>query len=243
MTIKQEDKESLADFVKRFRNARDIMEAQHGKLPFDQYVQSMITAEPSLAAQKDDLKDEAYDRFVAYAFIQAVNQTKAGKLEEDLTNAYALGYNKFPAELSQAINSVINYRNQINNPNHPMNKKSKNNGHGQKGQPNRGNNTRTGANFAQAKGKGRKIVCFNCWGNHFLTSPECPENKNKTGTTNAQVVETTTNNSTNDSKNNTPETRVSGWTNLQLHSYVTSYTMVSTEKVTKSVHSSVCNHA
>ena len=66
----------------------------------------------------DELSKEAYEKFIAYSYIQAASQNWAGKLEEDLANSYALGHNSYPNELSEAISAVINYKNVVNNPHH-----------------------------------------------------------------------------------------------------------------------------
>ena len=40
-TIKQEENESIAQFTKRFNNAKDIMETQHGKLKMEKYLKTL----------------------------------------------------------------------------------------------------------------------------------------------------------------------------------------------------------
>ena len=110
MNIRQDDKEATADFIKRFRNAKVIMEAQHGILPLTKYIQIDPHYDEDNKEVCEELSKEAYERFIAYAYIQAASQNRAGKLEEDLTNIYVLGQNSYPNKLSEVINAVINYK-------------------------------------------------------------------------------------------------------------------------------------
>ena len=109
MNIRQDDKEAMVDFIKRFRNAKDIMEAQHGILPLTKYIQTDSHYDEDDREVCEELSKEAYEKFIAYAYIQAASQNRAGKLEEDLANSYVLGQNSYPNELSEAISVVINY--------------------------------------------------------------------------------------------------------------------------------------
>ena len=45
-----------------------------------------------------------------------------GKPGEDLANKFALGVNRFPYDLPNATNMIINYKNYVNNPHHTGNK-------------------------------------------------------------------------------------------------------------------------
>ena len=98
INIKQEEKESLADFTKRFRNLKDIMEAQAGKFQLREYITTLDKYDESDTDKINEQLDEAYDRFIAYTYIQAVNQNKAGKLDKDLANQFPLKDDKYPKE-------------------------------------------------------------------------------------------------------------------------------------------------
>ena len=93
MNIKQDDKEATADFVKRFRNTKGIIEAHHGVLPLTKYIQTDPHYDEHDKEVCEELSKEAYEKLIVYAYIQAASQNRAGKLEEDLANSYALGQN------------------------------------------------------------------------------------------------------------------------------------------------------
>ena len=64
LNIKQDDKEATADFVKRFRNAKDIMEAQHGILPLTKYIQTDSHNDEDDREVCEELLKEAYAKFI-----------------------------------------------------------------------------------------------------------------------------------------------------------------------------------
>ena len=187
INIKQDEKESAADFVKRFRNARDIMEAQHGKLSMKKYIQTHQNYDENNEALCKQMSEEAYEKFVAYTYILAASQNKAGKLEEDLANNYALGNDTYPDHLSEAINAVINYKNYVNNPNHPAKKRQ-----AKRAEENK--NESTAQSFAQTNKQNDKlknVKCFNC-GEKGHIATKCPKRDNTlSGSANVQAQEAT----------------------------------------------------
>ena len=76
---------------------------------------------------------EKYNKLMVYTYIICYDKRRCGKLVEDLSNDYVLGYNKYPNDVINAQNMVINYNNNINNPN-KRNKTSNNISFGHKGQ-------------------------------------------------------------------------------------------------------------
>ena len=71
--------------------------------------------------------EEAYEKFIVYTFIQGTNHSRTGKLEENLANQFDLGVNIYPCDLSNTTNMIINYKNYVNNPNHPGKKNQQSN--------------------------------------------------------------------------------------------------------------------
>ena len=122
VNIKQGEKEYLADFTKYFKNAKDIMETQHGNLTLSKYIENLSVYDGSKKEKNLD-SWEAYRKFVAYTFIQRSDHIIVGKLKENLANKFSLGVNSCPYELKNATNMGINYKNYVNNPNYYGKKK------------------------------------------------------------------------------------------------------------------------
>ena len=109
----------IASITKRFRNAKDIMESQHGKLPMTKFIELDEEYDTLDDDEIIELQEQAYERFVAYVLIQGTNHNRTSKLDKDLANQYALGENKYPDDMAKATSMIINYQNRVNNPNHP----------------------------------------------------------------------------------------------------------------------------
>ena len=67
------------------------------------------------------IANEQYNKLLAFAYLKGLDSKKCGKLIEDLGNNYALGDNKFPKSISSATDTIINYKNNVNNPNNKRN--------------------------------------------------------------------------------------------------------------------------
>ena len=66
--------------------------------------------------------EEAYEKFISYKFIQESDNSRTGKLEEDLANQFTIGVNSYPCDLANATSMNIIYKNCVNNSNQPGNK-------------------------------------------------------------------------------------------------------------------------
>ena len=167
-TMKQEDNEGLTEFTRRFNSAVDIMESQHGPLSLQKYLKTREDYQNATdAATKLKIHKNSYNKLKAFAYLKALDHKKSGKLVEDLNNQFALGNDQFPNTITKATETVIAYRNKVNNQmaNRNRNNNSNNN--------NNNNNNRTNENqnvsFQQSSGKGKKddswkknITCYNC---------------------------------------------------------------------------------
>ena len=75
---------------------------------------------------------EAYEKFIDYTFMQVTDNSRAGKLEEDLTNKFSLFVNIYPCNLENSTNMVINYKKYVNNPNHTSKENQQSNKYSEK---------------------------------------------------------------------------------------------------------------
>ena len=80
LNIKQIENESLIDYVKRFKLARDIMKSHLGSKVFDQFIENMpeywaVIASLDLLAAAE-LKAEALGRWMAYFLLKNSDQSK-----------------------------------------------------------------------------------------------------------------------------------------------------------------------
>ena len=80
VNIKQDKKESLAAFTKRFKNSKDIMENQHGKLKWSQHTKNLAKYyELKIEKVKLD-QEESHYKSIAYTFIQGTDHRRTWKI-------------------------------------------------------------------------------------------------------------------------------------------------------------------
>ena len=188
--MKQEDNEPLIEFTKRFNNAMDIMETQHGPLAMNAYLRTREDYQSATdQAAKDAVLNSEYNKLKAFMYLKALDTKKSGKLVEDLGNQFALGNNQFPTSVTKATETVMAYRNRVNAIQSTTHKNYRNNNNGNNSnKQQQSNDINANVAFAQ-KGSGsardpkakmkdlnwkKNIICYNC-GEKGHYSNECPK--------------------------------------------------------------------
>ena len=67
--------------------------------------------------------EEAYDKFFIYAVIQGTDHSILGKPNEHFANQFVLVVNIYPFDSPNSTNIIIDYKNYVNNLDHPGKKK------------------------------------------------------------------------------------------------------------------------
>ena len=112
-TIKQEENESSVLFAKRFKTCQDLMEDRFGKIDMEEamkttpeYIKLCDKKGDLLAANEQEaaeLVSNAYKRLQGYNYICASTLDKAKQMCKELSNQYAMGEDKYPTNLDQAV--------------------------------------------------------------------------------------------------------------------------------------------
>jgi hypothetical protein len=101
INLKQKEKESLVDYIARFRSARDIMISQiGGPIVFPKY---MKTAGIPCEAK-------AFENFLAWIFLENADRNKYGTIVNGLATQYSLNNDQYPKTLLEVHNVLSNHR-------------------------------------------------------------------------------------------------------------------------------------
>ena len=192
-TIRQAESESLNSYYQRFQNTMEIAEILHGKLGMEKYVDYLLEDyeedEMPEEEEKAKMKDQGYNRLVAYLFLEGIDHNRTGNLLKDLNNNYAFQSEQvYPVDLPAAVEMVVNYKKTDTNK-RPKSGYSERDTQGSKNKRKTDDNSaETQVGFAQGQDK---RVCYNCNKPGHLAAncdkPKKKKSKRQQGTANATV--------------------------------------------------------
>ena len=170
---KQKDNESLQDYTKRFRLARDVLKSHvGGPIILTKIVEALPTYDEEDKEKCAKLQEQTYNQFLAYLYLDNADKTKYGSILTGLITQQSLGNNQYPKSVTEANNVLSNHRFDV------MPKtiaKNKSQGEGNKNQDSKDDGREdedVNLSFAQLEGK-----CY-CCGKAGHKSPSCRD-KNK----------------------------------------------------------------
>jgi hypothetical protein len=99
LTMRQQDKEPLAEYCKRFTSCVDVAESQWGTLV------------PMAAATIETNEKTSRDKSITCVFLAGVDTKKYGRLKTELNNAYVAGQNNYPKTVESAVTMLSHYTN------------------------------------------------------------------------------------------------------------------------------------
>jgi len=77
LNLKQQDGEYLMDYVKRFKQARDVLKSHIGTKWLEEFVEHTEEYKNEKDVQeKVDLKDQSFDRYMAYLLLYNSDQAR-----------------------------------------------------------------------------------------------------------------------------------------------------------------------
>ena len=97
VNMRQNENESLIDYVKRFKQARDIVVSHIGKEALDTFMENTHEyRKESDDAKKKKLKEGAFERWMAYLLLFNSDQTKYGELTQGMKSQYSMNNDQYP---------------------------------------------------------------------------------------------------------------------------------------------------
>ncbi len=111
LLIKQRDNESVGDFVKRFKQYRDVVKAHWG----DSLAHQLIKNSPEYSDETDtdkqqDMVDNSFDQAMAYLLLLRSDHSKYGSMLSSLQEQFSRGTDQYPKTLESAYDQLYNHK-------------------------------------------------------------------------------------------------------------------------------------
>jgi hypothetical protein len=111
LNLKQSENEGLWDYVKRFKESRDIMKSHIGTDIFDKFVENILEyRDETSTTLKQEMKHGAFNRWMAYLLIRNSDQVKYGSLSNGLVSHFSMQKNQYPKTCTTATDILSNHR-------------------------------------------------------------------------------------------------------------------------------------
>jgi Reverse transcriptase (RNA-dependent DNA polymerase) len=109
--VKQKDNESLQDYTKRFKTARDVMKSHiGGPIILTRFVENMPGYDPTKPDEITIMQEKAQSQFLAYMYLDNADKAKYGTLLTGLHTQTSLKNNQYPKTITEANNVLSNHR-------------------------------------------------------------------------------------------------------------------------------------
>ena len=107
--MKQKEDESLIDYTRRFKAARDIMHSMIGEeLRLPKLAQEDTYWDDNNATIQEECYSRAYNQLLTYTYLDNADKSKYGSLIKDLSDQYSLGNNQYPTSVTEAAQVLGN---------------------------------------------------------------------------------------------------------------------------------------
>ena len=172
VTIKQEESESLLDYVKRFKQNRDITKSHIGENILDGFVETLpdYRNETDITIQAA-LKTAAFETWMSYLLIVKSDKTKYGSLINGLQSQFSMGTDQYPRTILGATDILATHSFDQSFYEKKKKFKPQRNGSRSNSSSTPRQSTSPEASFAQGS---NTIVCH-CCGEPGHISPRCPK--------------------------------------------------------------------
>ena len=97
--IKQLEQESLLDYMKRFKQSRDMLKSHIGRDILSKFVENMPEYRQGTMSEQHEMKTEAFGRWMAYMMIRNSDQAKYGSLLNGMVSQFLMNNNQYPVDI------------------------------------------------------------------------------------------------------------------------------------------------
>ena len=108
--IKKDHNESLYDYTKRFKQARDNFMMILGTEVLYKYIEQTPEYIASKSSEKDKVKVQSMSMWMSYLYLTRADHNKYGSLLRGLQTQYSLGKNQYPSSVSVANDVLASHK-------------------------------------------------------------------------------------------------------------------------------------
>ena len=111
VNLRQKEDESLIDYTRRFKVARDVLKSQlGGPLILAPVAKNISGYDPKDPDKVRECEEEAYQQWLSYVYVSNTDKAKYGTLISGLSSQFALGQDQYPKTIVSATNVLSNHR-------------------------------------------------------------------------------------------------------------------------------------
>ena len=112
INIRQYEGEALLEYVKRFKQCRNAMKNYAKKnIVYGFLVENTDDYKKATSdAERKRLREEEFDKYMAYLLLKGSDQSKYNSLYRGLTSQYALGNNQYPKDIQAATDILSSHK-------------------------------------------------------------------------------------------------------------------------------------
>lgn len=111
LSTKQKEGESLQDFTKRFRVARDVLKSHiGGPIIFTKIVEATEGYADADEEKREKLREQAFNQFLAFLYLDNADKAKYGSILTGLNTQQSLGNDQYPKSITESNNVLSNHK-------------------------------------------------------------------------------------------------------------------------------------
>ena len=111
INVKQNTLENLIDYVKRFKQLKDVTKSYIGSDFLEQFIGNTTEYKNETDANKQQsMKDDAIEKWLAYLLVMGSDQAKYGSLTKGFQSQYSLNNDQYPKTIIAATDALSSHQ-------------------------------------------------------------------------------------------------------------------------------------